>query len=525
MSYEVATVDRWDGGVLLTAQPGVVGPSQLLDALNVEFSEAGSVRQRPGYAKLTTSALTDQPDSITPYLTTGGTKRLLVGNGNRLDVLTGFPGASVANVATTASPHFFVRFGGPTAEVVYIANGTDQVRKLSGTAFSTPAGLSGETGRFLAMWDNRLVIAREGGTTAGNNPSSVRFSDPADPENFTADVFEDLDPGDGEQITGMVTFRELLIVFKETKFYVFDSAGVDADGEFDPSYRRVDNSIGLAASKAVVSARDGVYFLHRNGVYRTTGSDPVPVSGALDPFFSGEPSVYFRSDPINRSAITSCAMGFHQERVFLACPTGSSSTNNRTWVLDPRSGAWSLFDLPIAAMCSFRPAADDELVFCYAAGDNHLGRHSDGYTADDMATDNTGGVAISSRARYGWQDMGAPGVKRVREVRLVGEGACEAKLTNDWEDGGQQTTVVFSAGDLNDVWSTDPADVWTDDPSDVWGPFRQPQPKLVRGGMNRAGAVFSVEFSNSTLNRPWAIHRADFHLPDTKIPSTPESST
>ena len=523
--YQSVTVPRFDGGVLLTAQPGVLGPDQLLDALNVEFSEAGSVRQRAGYAKLTSSPLANQPDSICPYYTSGGAKRLIVGNGNRLDVLDSFPGPSVANTTSpTTSPHFFARFGGPTAEVVYITNGADQVRKLSGATFSTPAGLSGETGRFLAVWDNRLVIAREGGATAGNNPSSVRFSDPADPENFAANVFEDLDPGDGESIMGLLTFRELLFVFKETKFFVFDGMGTDADGEADPSFRRVDNGIGLAASRAIATGRDGVYFLDRKGVYRTTGSDPVPVSDALDPFFTGTPSVYFQSSPINRSSIDKCAMAFHDERIWLACPTGTSTANDLTWVLDPRSGAWAPQDLPIAAMCSFRPVSDDELIFAYSGGSKNVGRHTDAYAADDMASDNTGGVAIVSRARYGWQDMGVPGVKTVREVRLVGEGGCTVRLTNDWRDTGRDTGVTFSAADLADVWTDDPSDVWTDDPEDVWGPYRQPTPKLVRGGMNRQGSVFSLVITNSTLSGTWALHRADFHLREQKIESTPEKT-
>lgn len=517
--YSEFQIPRFDGGLVLQAQPDVLEPTQAVDLLNVTFSERGAVRSRDGFAQLTSSALTNQPDSLSGYLTSGGTKRLIVGNGNRLDVLTSFPGASAANTtAPSASPHFFARFGGPTTEAVYIANGTDQIRKLDGTTFSAPAGLSGQTGKFVAFWQNRLVVAREGGTTAGNNPSSVNFSAPIDPENFATTVYEDLAPGDGEQIMGMVAWRELLFVFKETRFFVFYGIGSNQDGTANPDYRVVDSGCGLAASKALVAARDGVYFLDHKGVYKTTGQEPQQVSDLIDPFFNGTPSIYFRSNTLNRSQIDKCAMGYWNERIYLACPTGSSGTNDRTWEFDPRYGWWSLYDLPVAAMAAFRPSNDEELVFAYSSGENHLGRHSSSFENDDMATDATGGTAITSRWRSGWLDLGSLDVKRVREEKLFGEGVCGVEVTTDFADNGTVGAVTFSTAGT-DVWTTDPADLWTDDADDVWGGTRQTVARLFRQA--RRGSVFSVEFSNSTLSTPWAMHRAVLHVADQKISSTP----
>lgn len=526
MTYKAFPIPAFSAGLNLQSQPDILDPAQALDCLNTEYGERGAARQRAGFAKFTTSALTNQPDSLHGFQKADGTKRLIVGNGNRLDALD-TAGASVANsTAPTSSPHWATRFGGPTIEATFLSNGVDQVRQYDTTSgFTTPAGLSAQTGKFVATWEKRLVVARESGTTAGNNPSSVNFSDPGDPTNFAAGVFEDLDPGDGEAIMGIATYREQLIVLKETAYHVFYGVGTDAAGEADPRSRAVKAGVGLAASKALAVARDGVYFLSRQGVYRTSGGEPELVSSLLDPFFTGSTPRYFRSSPVNRSQIANAAMWAHNERIYLSLPTGSSTANDRTLVFDPRYGWWSLYDLPAAAGTSWRPGSSDELIFAASAATSpnnvgkHICRHSESYTADNMAVDGTGGAAISSRWRGGWLDCGDRNVKVVREVKAAGEGECTLKLHVDWQDAANGEAVSFAPPGVADLWSIDPLDLWTLGASDIWAEHRQPLTRLVRGNMNREGMLFSLSVENSALNATWALHRADLHLRDFKTPS------
>lgn len=526
MTYRAVPIPRFDGGLVLQAQPDVLESNQAVDLLNVTFSEKGAVRRRDGYAKLTTFVLPNVPDSLAYFYTSAGTKRMVVGNGNRIDVINE-SGGSVAGVATTASPHFFARFGGPTREAVYIANGTDQIRRYDTAGFALPASLAAETGKFLAVWSegNRLVAANEGGTTAGQNPSSVRFSAAGDPETFTPDTYEDITPGDGEPIMGICAWRELLFVFKRSKFAVFTGVGTNLAGNADPVWRMVDGGVGLASSRALAVGRDGVYFLDRKGVYKTTGGEAQQVSDPLDPFFNGDSTIYFRSNTLNVSQIEKCAMTVHDERVYLSCPTGTSVTNDRTLVFDPRYGWWSLYDLPAAALTTFQPGSGssrEELVFAHAT-QNHIARHARAYTADLMESGATGGTAITSRWRSGWQDFGDPNVKTVRETRLWGQGRCNFKLYRDFKDAGSSSVVQFSPP-VSDLWAAGatPSDVWAGGTSsDLWGPTRSISPKLVR--QSRRGTVFSMEFSGQTLNETWTVHRADHHLRDQKIPSTLET--
>ena len=179
MPLAPVSLPTFAGGLNLQDQPSAANPSQAIDLLNVTFTERGAVKSRDGYAQLTTTAGTARYDSLAAYYTTSGTRQLVCGLGPKLQAVSNL-GVSVATDTTvTASPHSFARFGGPTGEYLFAGNGTDQLRRWDGTSFTTPSWAgTAPTGRFLGAtaWDNRLVNARHSGTTAGNNPSTVRFS-------------------------------------------------------------------------------------------------------------------------------------------------------------------------------------------------------------------------------------------------------------------------------------------------------------------------------------------------------------
>ena len=511
--YDPVPFGPFSGGLNLRDSPGEVSGSEAIDLLNVLFSERGAVTQRAGYAQLTSAELTNQPDSLFPFITSAGTKRLLVGNGNRVDALD-TAGASQANVASTASPHFFVRFGGPTQEAVYFANGTDQAKRLLADVFTSPAGLAGQTGRFVAVTptSNRLVVARESGSTAGNNPSSVNFSDPGAPETFTSTNYVDLDPGDGEAITGMVVWGDQLFVFKESKYWVLSGEGSDTTGGAVFPFTKVDMGAGLVASRALAAGLDGVYFMGRDGVYRTRGTQGAEkLSDKIDPFFLGGTSIYYKSNTLNHGAVTTAAAAFHDDKLFLAVPTGTSATNDRVLVYDPAHQWWSLYDLPAAALARFRVGDQAELVFAAATGSNYVYRHSSAYTADAMSASATGGSAITARWRSGWVDMGSTVPKTIRESHVTGTGSLSLLVTKDWEDS-TSTPQAVSLSASSDTWGDGTgADTWGDGTStDLWGPANTIKTKAVRYAVR--GEVFSTSLSNSTINTTFAVHRLAHHL-------------
>lgn len=494
------------GGLNLRDQPDVVNPAQAIDLMNATMIERGAVKQRDGYGLFTASPGTNRYDSLTEFYTVAGTKQLVAGAGNRLEGISTAGAVVASSAAPTANPHFFTRFGGPTAQLVYCANGTDQLRTWDGAAFATP-GWTGTapTGKFVAVtpWDNRLVNARRGGAVAGDNPSTVRFSDQGVPTTWGANNFFDVSPGDGEEITGMAVFNEQLFVFKNSRFVVFYGTSADSSGNPVFVERPVDAKVGACSPKAIAVGRDGVYFLNQRGVYRTSGGAPELVSPLLDPFFYGGASDFYLGGVLNQGALDVPAMAWHQERIYLSVPVGTSTTNNRVLVYDPLNRWWSLYDIPAAALTQFRIGSQFELVFAYAAGTKDLGRHSSSFTTD-------AGVTIPSRWSSGWFDYGQTAMKTIREAKVWGKGNCIVGLGHDYAINAAGAVVNFSSGlplyDSGILW--DGGSVWTD---------TSLIPKLVRGIAVR-GTVFNLSIRNNGVN-PWAIYRWANHVRGQRDPS------
>lgn len=508
------------GGLNLRDGPDVVSEEQALDLLNVLFDMRGSVAQRSGYAKFTQAVGTNVYDSLAPFYKSDGTKQLIAGAGNRLEALDAGGNVIASSAAPTASPHFFERFGGPTSEDIYIANGTDAVRRWNGAAFSAPT-YTGVTpsGKFLALdvTSNRLLNARFTGTTAGNNPSTVRFSDEGDPLAWGDTHYQDFAPGDGEEIIGLVTWRDLVFVFKPSRFWVVFGFQPDDEGEPDMMFRPVDAGVGLAASGAVAVAEQGIYFLSRNGIYFTTGSQPARVSDIVEPVFHGATFLSVYADPdfvLNDASIAQCSMVYHDERLWFSYPGGASAVNNRQLIFDPHEKWWSAANMQMGAMCTFRPADVEELMFAYASPTKRVGRYVEGrYTADDMAVDGTGGSAINARWQGGWFNYGTPAVKTIREAKISGNGLVTVEYFRDYRQVGQITQAV----ELSPPVGLYDDGLLYDTPGLLYGPSGVIQAKPLRKAIQ--GESFSLRLSNSTINRSFKVHRLTTHVREVRVPS------
>lgn len=518
--YQSYPFQGFGRGLNLRDKPDAVDPAECIDALNVLFTDRGAITQRPGYDNLTSSALTNRVASLEAFYTSGGTKQLLAGCGTRLEAVSTAGAVVDSETGLTDAVWDFTRFGKPNAEVAYAGNGTDTLRKWNGTEWTAPtATVNGEAGKAmpkagsLCVWPaagNRLVATRFSTTTGGPNgatssPDHVWFSDPGDPEAWHTTEPEEnqvqLMPGNGEPIQACIAWKEFVFVFKETSFFVFHTAATVNDSpEF--IFRPVEAGVGLASPRAICAHPTGVYFMARNGVYRTTGQEPELISSLVEPIWTGAASDYYTGAELAHGSITNCAMGIWEDRIYLAFPT--SEANSRVLVFDPGFDWWSLYNIPASCFASFRVGNTEELVFGYASGSNHIGRHSLAYTNDD-------GAAIESHWRSGWFDLGNPDVKTIRSSKLWGTGKVSTGLGHDFRQG---------VGDLDLMdFSDSTADTWG---GATWGAGEWAEPRgLIQKQRRRAvrGTTFSVYFANSILDQAWSIHRVDHHLREIRKPS------
>ncbi len=540
--YQPFAFNDFSQGLNLRDKSDVVGDKEAIDLLNVTFTERGAIRQRDGYADLTTADLTNRVDSLTAFYTAGGVRQLVAGCGTRLEALD-VGGAIVASKTglTGPGPYSFARFAAPGSEHLYAGNGVDAMQRWDGAAWTAPTGtvngtaasalpkagaltvtatVPGSTSGSNAA--NRLVATAFGtATTAGpggtaTNPSRVYFSNPGDPLTWETDGagsptrgrnFIDLTPGDGEQILAAVTWRELVFVFKETKFFVMWGESTASDGTPVFNFREVVNSAGVAAKGCVAVGRDGVYFMNRRGVYHTTGQDPVLLSDVISPLWRGDPEVYYQGSPINLGSVDKARMVWLNEQLYVAVPTGNASVNDRLLLYDTQHQWWTVYDMPAAALASFRRSDRDELHFGYSSGPNRVGRHALGILDDR-------GVNMTSRWRSGWSDYQLPQQKTFRETKVWATGAMNVGFSTDFNP--TMASVASPAFTSTATWPL-AGGTWADwitADGGLWPSSGSTRSRMI--ALAVAGTTFSTQFANSSASKTWAVHRVVRHLRETR---------
>lgn len=519
-SYQSLPFEGFQGGVNLLDKSDAVKPDEACDLLNVLFTQRGAIESRPGYNNLTGSELTNRVESLSPYYTASGTKQLVAGCGTRLETIS--TGGSVVASATGLSggPWDFTRFGKPNEEAVYAGNGTDSLRKWDGSNWTNPTitvdGAGAKTGVKAASTcifpaGNRLVCGAFSGTTGGpggaeSSPSHVYFSEAGNPESFESTAFIQFTPGDGEKVVAVIAWREYVFVFKETKFFVITDTALDSEGKPEFVFIPIETGVGLASRRAISIHQSGVYFMSREGVYRTTGSEPEQVSNRVEPIWTGDTSLFYKQGTLAFSAITNCAMETWDEKIYLSFPT--SEANNRQLVYSPEYKWWSILNLPAACMATFRVENETEMVFGYSSGEKMIGRHKTSYTNDD-------GAAIKERWRSGWFDLGSADIKKVRAAKVWGTGKVTMEIDKDFSENTGKPELLdlsgISSGSLFAGSGTFGGEgFFADFSAGLVGKERR---------IAQRGTVFSVLLTNETLNQEFSFHRNELLVPGLDEPS------
>lgn len=288
---------------------------------------------------------------------------------------------------------------------------------------------------------NRVAIA---GSALGGG-SRVQFSDPDDHTTWGANNFVDLTPGDGEKITCLVGWRDLLFAFKQTKFFVFYDESTDSDGNPVFNYRAV-NGVGAARpfhSTCAVSTPKGVCFYGDGGVgsytayhvgayppglYLTDGVGVEHLTEQITPAFKGS-----AEDLANTPGLTYGSWDMSQV-------TSVSRVGDQLWVpiLLDNGTTYIVYVYDLGNKESYiHKFANGPLDIASVEGTSQAG-NLNGTTAlfvangtsvynydTDLATDN--GTAIASGYTTALSHLGTPGqVKKIRETLFWGSGLTAA---------------------------------------------------------------------------------------------------
>lgn len=273
---------------------------------------------------------------------------------------------------------------------VYFFDGTNEVPKYNGTTMSTVATIP--IGNYARWFHNQLHVAGISGDL-----NALKSSDIGDPETFTGGNSSDLDinPNDGDYITGLHELKDELFVFKRNRVWAMTGFG-SAALTIDDLNERLTGFGTLSHWGIVNTGNDLLYigFLGNKPIIRSiqrtkygTLYDAGIISNDIEATMEG----------LNKSQLTKVVGMFDGLYAWFAVPNSSSTYNNLVLTYNTVSKGWMRHTGINAAMFELHTASSTpQMYFGEASAD------SKAYVMDTSTDDN--GTAINFQIvsrRYG----------------------------------------------------------------------------------------------------------------------------
>lgn len=342
---------------------------------NIEYVEGGAARKRMGYEALD-EALNNPGRGLGVYkseaasypVTCDGTTLRKYDSGTWSNLSGSITIDSSADITFT-----------PLFEKLYAWDGVNSGIVFNGTTLSQPGTMP--KAKFSVVYKGfhvasgvdgqpfRLYFAPVGEPSRftydpANNSAATDDIDPSDATEVPgASVFSgdaspraiDINKNDGQRVTGLGFFQDVLIVFKEDSIY---QLYFDASGGF--VVERITNSYGAVNHGAIVSVENDCYFLTEKGIY-VLGNEPNYFASIRTNELSSRVKPLLQR--INTEYWSRCRAYYHDDRYFLTVPIGASEECNAMIVYDRRFYAWSYWT---------NIAANDMTVFKDSSNETHF---------------------------------------------------------------------------------------------------------------------------------------------------------
>lgn len=278
---------------------GLIRPSEVDDdlipdgavteAVNVHFDRKGAISVRPGLTALGSTVLTSRP-AVGLHNAQGGTALVVFSNGGSSTIYSFSSGAwGVSLDGGTASVRVrFFDFGSYTVALNFMYNTLSSMRfwnagssrhwHFTGNPIN-PQNMWGYNPQFAEVYKSRVYVSGDPAYPSRLFFSSVITSAGNITWSPTVD-YVDINPGDGEDNTGLKRFSLELLFFKPNYIYRFRTSGVDPD----PLIK-----IGTRSQESIIEGKRGLYFHHESGFYRYSGGYPDMISRPISDIVDGIP--------------------------------------------------------------------------------------------------------------------------------------------------------------------------------------------------------------------------------------------
>lgn len=458
--FDVQFFSDFTGGLNNRQSRQNLAANESPDCLDVVFNARGGFVSRRGYRTVSTQA--SLSGGYVGGQFSAGTEVLWgIDNAGGLWTWTGSTFTSV----TTSLPADASRTvnGVAWGNKLYFANwlngGSLLMRYWNGTAFTTltntvnnnysaPTGGNAPLARLVCDHSGHMFWADtvESGV---RYRSRVRWSHPLQPEDFAAADYFDIDPDDEtDQITGLVPFKDSLLVFKRRAVYAI--FGYDRDSFV---VQRIATGAGVAAVQCVsVNAGVAYWWSIDGNVYAYNGRGIVPIGDRMN--------VGVVDGSLVSSSETNRVL-WVENQLFVSL---LKSDGSRTlFVYDPsvgKTGAWTRWSFAPTSMYWWRSATSISTIFFTLAsmgGLFDMGNRS--LEFDDILGVSTPIAAYYKTAWFSSQDAGLKKKWRRPHVTVAcGDNATlRVDVYHDFIESSpvKQLTIPITAtagGDM--VWNT-----------------------------------------------------------------------
>ena len=260
-------IGPFSGGLNQLEDPRIIGDDQLAVCQNFIIGRSGELTIRNGLRELVSSSQvikligtatkSDNTSRLYEYAVDGG----VYYNDAPLTFAS-----YVFIVNTAGQPEKIVQYNNnvyiiPKGVTTSAANGIGFSHNLTSNAVtsiaSMPRGTSG-----LIFKDRLFIFGPIDRTNAATQ--RIYYSAATDPTSWPAANFFDVNPGDGEGVTAIISVQDTLLIFKRHSTYAlfYDT---------DPGLgvlRRVNTQIGATGSDSIVQFENGIFVIDEKTIYR-----------------------------------------------------------------------------------------------------------------------------------------------------------------------------------------------------------------------------------------------------------------
>lgn len=274
----------------------LVPEGAVTDSVNFHFDRKGAATVRLGITGLGATVLLSRP-AVGLFNVQQSTAAVVFSNGSSATVYTfgtsSTPSAwAVSLDGGTASVKIrFVDFAGYTVMPNFIYNTLSSMRfwdggtrnwKFTGNPIN-PQNMWGYNINLVEVYKSRIYATGDPALPSRLYFSSVISSAGNITWSPTTD-FVDINPGDGEGMTGMKRYALELLLFKPNYIYRFKTSGVDPD----PLIK-----VGTRSQESIIEGKRGLYFFHDTGFYRYAGGYPTEISRPVSDIVAAIPFSQF----------------------------------------------------------------------------------------------------------------------------------------------------------------------------------------------------------------------------------------